>query len=50
MRTAERKVEIDLGVQASADMETIDWRMTFPDGSVATAFSRSCRWTDRCGL
>jgi len=49
MRTAEREVEIDLGVQASAEHGTIDWRMTFPDGSVATAFSRLVQVDrDRC--
>ncbi len=40
MRTPDGEVAIDLSVQASAEHGTIDWRMTFPDGSVATAFSR----------
>ena len=40
MRTPSGEVMIDLGVQASAEHGTVDWRMTFPDRSVATAFSR----------
>lgn len=40
MRTPGGEVEIELCVQASAEHGTVDWRMTFPDGSVATAFSR----------
>lgn len=40
MRTPGGEVDIELGVQASAEHGTVDWRMTFPDGSVATAFSR----------
>lgn len=40
MRTPSGEVVIDLGVQASAEHGTVDWRMTFPDRSVATAFSR----------
>jgi uncharacterized protein YndB with AHSA1/START domain len=40
MRTPMGEIEIDLQVQASEGMGTIDWLMTFPDGSVATAFSR----------
>lgn len=40
MQTPEGEVEIDLEVQASADYGLVDWRMTFPDQSVATAFSR----------
>jgi hypothetical protein len=41
MRTPHGEVEIALGVRASAEHGTIDWVMTFPDGSVATAFSRA---------
>jgi hypothetical protein len=49
MRTPSGEVEIDLGVQASAEHGTIDWRMTFPDRSVATAFSRVVQIDrDRC--
>ena len=40
MRTPKGEVEIDLAVRASADQGTVDWEMTFPDGSAATAFSR----------
>jgi hypothetical protein len=40
MRTPGGEVDIELGVHASAEHGTVDWRMTFPDGSVATAFSR----------
>lgn len=40
MQTPEGEVEIDLEVHASADLGTVDWRMTFPDQSIATAFSR----------
>ena len=40
MRTPNGEVEIDLMVQSSEEQGTIDWLMTFPDGSVATAFSR----------
>lgn len=31
---------VDLAVDASPEHGTVDWRMTFPDRSVATAFSR----------
>lgn len=40
MQTPEGEIEIDLEVHASADFGIVDWRMTFPDQSVATAFSR----------
>jgi hypothetical protein len=40
MRTPSGEVTIHLEVQASAEAGTVDWRMTFPDQSVATAFSR----------
>ena len=40
MRTSNGEIEIDLVVQLSEEQGTIDWLMTFPDGSVATAFSR----------
>jgi hypothetical protein len=49
MRTPGGKVMIDLDVQASAEHGTVDWRMTFPDRSVATAFSRIVEMDpDRC--
>ena len=40
LRTPGGEVSIDLQVQASPAHGTVDWRMTFPDRSVATAFSR----------
>lgn len=40
MQTPDGEVEIELEVQASAEHGSVDWRMTFPDHSVATAFSR----------
>lgn len=49
MRTPNGEVMIDLGVQASAQYGTVDWRLTFPDRSVATAFSRVVEIDrDRC--
>jgi len=43
MRTPNGEVAIDLVVESSEEQGTIDWLMTFPDGSVATAFSRVVR-------
>lgn len=40
LRTPQGELEIGLLVQSSAEHGTVDWLMTFPDGSVATAFSR----------
>lgn len=40
LRTPEGEVEIDLEVKASAEYGAVDWYMTFPDKSLATAFSR----------
>lgn len=40
MRTPSGEVEIDLDVRASSETGSIDWYMTFPDGSVAVAYSR----------
>lgn len=40
MRTPEGEIEVDLEVRASEEDGTVDWRMTFPDGTVADAFSR----------
>src|SRR5262245_43977040 len=49
MRTPGGEVGIDLEVAASPEQGTVDWRMTFPDGSVATAFSRVVALDrDRC--
>lgn len=49
MRTPNGEVAIDLDVLASAEQGTVDWYMTFPDRSVATAFSRIVTLSpDRC--
>jgi len=40
LRTPGGEVLADLEVDASPEQGTIDWRITFPDRSVATAFSR----------
>jgi hypothetical protein len=49
MRTPSGEVMIDLKVEASLEHGTVDWRMTFPDRSVATAFSRVVEIDrDRC--
>jgi hypothetical protein len=40
LQTPKGSVEIGLQVQASEAQGVIDWLMTFPDGSVATAYSR----------
>jgi hypothetical protein len=43
MATPSGAVEVGLRVMASVSEGTIDWHMTFPDGSVATAYSRVVR-------
>src|SRR5262245_26354791 len=49
LRTPGGEVTIDLLVAASREHGTVDWRMTFPDGSVARAFSRVLEISpDRC--
>lgn len=40
MRTPNGEVEIDLAARATLEQGTVDWIMTFPGGSVSTAFSR----------
>ncbi len=40
LSTPDGTIAIDLDVQASREHGTIDWTMTFPDGSVAKAYSR----------
>jgi hypothetical protein len=40
LRTPAGAVEVGLAVSADAASGTVDWRMTFPDGAVAAAFSR----------
>ena len=49
LRTPAGEVDIDLAVETSPQQGTVDWRMTFPDHSVATAFSRVvATGRDRC--
>ena len=49
LRTPSGEVPSDLEVDASPEQGTIDWRITFPDQSVATAFSRVVAvHPDRC--
>ncbi|MEX2285152.1 MAG: SRPBCC family protein [Gemmatimonadota bacterium] len=49
MRTPTGVVTVDLAVHTSPSHGTIDWRITFPDQSVATAFSRVVELgPDRC--
>lgn len=40
MRTPNGETTIGLSVHANAENGTVDWIMTFPDGSVGKAFSR----------
>jgi len=40
LRTPNGEVPIDLDVRAAQEQGTVDWIMTFPDRSVASAFSR----------
>lgn len=40
MRTPQGEVEVGLEVLAEPVRGTVDWRMSFPDGTVASAFSR----------
>jgi len=40
LATPNGEVEIELAVQAARGQGTVDWLLTFPDGSVATAYSR----------
>jgi hypothetical protein len=47
LETPEGAVEVGLGVCADADTGTVDWRLTFPDGSVGLAQSRVTETT--CG-
>ena len=49
MRTPAGELEVGLDVAGDADSGTVDWRMTFPDGAVAHAFSRvTPLGADRC--
>ena len=40
MRTPGGEIDIGLAVRVSPEHGTVDWLMTFPDGKLATAFSR----------
>ena len=40
MRTPQGEAEIELGVISRKEPGTVDWKMTFPDGSVGHAYSR----------
>ena len=40
LRTPEGRVEVGLETVASPTQGTVDWRIKFPDGSVARAYSR----------
>ncbi len=40
MQTPDGSVEVELRVNASRELGTIDWIVRFPDGSVAKAYSR----------
>ena len=40
LATPDGTISIDVDVQASREHGTIDWAITFPDGSLAKAFSR----------
>lgn len=40
MRTPAGEVDIELAVASSEPQGTVDWHMTFPDGSVGIAYSR----------
>ncbi|MGH7551794.1 MAG: SRPBCC family protein, partial [Longimicrobiales bacterium] len=40
LRTAAGEIGIELRVAANAAVRTVDWYMTFPDGSEGSAFSR----------
>ncbi len=49
MRTPQGEVEIGLTVNSQKKLGTLDWEMTFPDGSVGHAYTRLIALTpDRC--
>jgi len=50
MATPNGTVEIKLAVQAARKHGTIDWVMTFPEGSVSTAYSRVVAVDNECSL
>jgi hypothetical protein len=47
MATPKGSIEVGLDVRASREAGTVDWTMTFPDGSVGRAFSRVIDRGDR---
>ena len=51
LRTPQGRVEVALTTEASREYGTVDWRITFPDGSVARAHSRIVSIDrDRCAF
>jgi hypothetical protein len=50
MATPAGAVEVGLRVKGSASEGTIDWHMTFPDGNVATAYSRLVPDSAECSI
>ncbi len=50
LATSNGSVEVRLEVIASREAGTVDWVMTFPDGSVGRAFSRLVDRGDRSSL
>ena len=47
MATPKGSIDVELQVDASKKAGTVDWTMTFPDGSVGRAFSRLIDRGDR---
>ena len=47
MRSPNGDVEIKLKVNSSKEFGTVDWFMTFPDKSVASAYSRLIKMNDK---
>jgi hypothetical protein len=50
MATPAGTVEVTLGVNASVSEGTIDWHLTFPDGSVGSAYSRVVPESGECSI
>src|SRR5262245_15998843 len=48
LATPRGEVEVGLQVAASHESGTVDWAITFPDGSVGRAFSRLIERGGRC--
>jgi hypothetical protein len=47
LETPKGSVDVKLQVNASSEWDTVDWIMTFPDGSMGKAFSRLVDRGDR---